>query len=55
MESGLPGLHGVSALRHVALERGLVNVCVTIPPQPTAGEHVEVQRMKQRLVTLVIV
>ena len=55
MESGLPGVPGLHAPKHVALEQVLANVCVTIPSQPTAERRVEAKCMKYKLVLLVIV
>ena len=55
MESGLPGVPGLPAPKHVAPEQVLANVCVTIPSQPTAERLVEAKRMKHKFVRLAIV
>lgn len=52
MESGLSGDPGVHVLSHVALERGLAYVCVTILPQQMGVHLVQVSPMKHKLVSL---
>ena len=54
LESGLPGVPGLPVVKHVVVERRLVNARVTIPPQPTAEQHAWVQCRRYKLALTVI-
>ena len=54
MESGPPGKRGLLVLKHVAMGRGTVYDCVTIPPRLMEEKLVKARKKIQKFVLFAI-